>query len=170
MSKIDVSKIEGYEGMTDAEKIAALTSYEVVDEDTSKLQRLLSKANSESAEYKRQLREKQSEAERIAAEREEADKAIREELANAKSELMLGKLNAEYLGLGYSAELAMKSAQAYMAGDTKSVFAYQKEHEDMLKQKADEAALNKQPGLAPGKTPEQIEDKFLAAFKQAAFG
>ena len=46
----------------------------------TKLKAALSKANSEAAEYRRLLREKQTEQERIEADRLEQEKAMREEL------------------------------------------------------------------------------------------
>ena len=64
--KIDVSKIEGYAEMTAEEKLAALEALEIGEGMVDK--KLLDKANSEAADYKRQLRQAMSDAERKAAE------------------------------------------------------------------------------------------------------
>ena len=73
--KIDTAKIENYSEMTAEEKLATLEAYEFEaptpkePEDVTKLKAALSKANSDAAEWKRQFREKQTEAERAEAER-----------------------------------------------------------------------------------------------------
>ena len=57
--------------------------------DTGEIERLkaaLSKANSQAAEFKRALREKQTEQERAEAERAEADKALHDELETLRKE------------------------------------------------------------------------------------
>ena len=87
--KIDVSKIVGYEEMSAEDKLKALEEYEFdVPKDNSEevknLKESLSKANSQAAEYKRQWREKQSEAERAEAERAEREKAVEEELKSLR--------------------------------------------------------------------------------------
>ena len=82
MAKIDVSKIEGYSEMSAEDKLKALEAYEFEtpapkeSEETTRLKAALSKANSESAEWKRQLREKQTESERAEAERKERDAQV----------------------------------------------------------------------------------------------
>ncbi len=61
MAKIDTTKIEGYAGMTAEQKLAALEAFELPDNNSAELERLknaVSKANSEAAEYKKQLRAK----------------------------------------------------------------------------------------------------------------
>ena len=66
--KIDLTKIEGYENMTAEEKIAALEGFDVQQDYTGYVRKdLLDKANSEAADYKRQLRAAMSEAEKKAA-------------------------------------------------------------------------------------------------------
>ena len=65
--KIDFTKIEGFETMTAEEKLAAIEAMELPDPDMSGFVKkdLLDRANSEAANYKRQLREKMSEGEMI---------------------------------------------------------------------------------------------------------
>ena len=66
MPKIDTTKIENYANMTAEEKLAALESYEYAADnaDTERLKAAVSRANSEAAELKRQLKAKQTEEER----------------------------------------------------------------------------------------------------------
>lgn len=179
MAKIDVSKIEGFEGMSESEKLNALQNYEFEvpapetdNAEITKLQRLLSKANSEAADFKKQLREKQTETERAEAERAEADKALREELEALRKDKTVASYQAKYLALGYDADLAASTAAAMASGDFDTVFANQALFGEKQKQAYDAAALNKQPGLSPGQPPQskQIEDQFVAAFRKAAMG
>ena len=85
--KIDLTKIEGYENMTAEEKIAALEGFDVQQDYTGYVRKdLLDKANSEAADYKRQLRAAMSEAEKKAADDEEARKAMEERLKQLETE------------------------------------------------------------------------------------
>ena len=76
--KINVNAIEGFDAMSDEEKVKALLGFEIEapapkdnNDEVTKLKTALSKANSEAADWKRQLREKQTEQERAEAERAE---------------------------------------------------------------------------------------------------
>ena len=174
--KIDVTTINGWDTMSEGEQLEALKNYDFdvptvkSDEEMTKLQRALSKVNSEAAEYKRQLREKQTEQERAEAERAEAERAMRERLEAAERQVAVGEYQSKYLGLGYDADLAKLAAEAYASGDTEKVFEYQAEFNKKQKQLFEEAVLNKQPPLSAGTPPKgnQIDDQFMAAFKAAA--
>lgn len=177
MAKIDVSRIEGYETMTPEEKIAALTAFEfeAPKGDTAEIDRYkaaVSKANAEAASYKQQLREKQTEAERAAADAAEEAKKIQEELNTLRTEKAVAGYTAKYLSMGYSEELAKSTAEALQKLDMETVFANQAIFNEQQKKAQDNAALNKQPGLTPGKAPgaDQVEEKQIAAFRKAAFG
>ena len=65
--------------------------------EVEKLKRLLSKANSEAASYKDQLRAKQTEAERAEAERAEQEQAMREELETLRKEKRVSDYTADAL-------------------------------------------------------------------------
>lgn len=166
MAKIDVSRIEGYEGMSAEEKLEALTNYEFDiptpepdSAEITKLQRLLSKANSEAADYKKALREKQTESERAEADRAEAEKALRDELDALRKDKTISGYQAKYLALGYDADLAQKTAAAMASGDLETVFANQAIFNEKQKQAFDAAALNKQPGLSAGQPPQSKQMK-----------
>ena len=159
--KIDVSKIPDYESMTAEEKLKALEEYDFDapapkdnTDEVTKLKSALSRANSEAADWKRQLREKQTEAERAEAERAEREKAIEDELRTLRKEKEISKLEAQYLAAGYSAELASASAKAQADGDTATVLANQTKFLADMKSKLEAEALGKQPPLTPGKPPE----------------
>lgn len=159
MAKIDTTKIEGYANMSAEEKLAALEGFEFDipassgESEVTKLKAMLSKANSEAASWKTQLREKQSEAEREAAERAEADAKLREELETLKQERAVSGYKAKYLEVGYDAEAAERSAKAMLDHDYGTVFADMKAFIENRTKDIEAKALNKQPGLTPGANP-----------------
>ena len=122
--KIDVTKIEGYESMSDEEKLKALQEYEFEEtpKDESKWKELVNKATAEASKYKKELREKQTEQERLDAERKEADEKRDAELAELRKEKTVAEHKANFLKVGYSEELATESATAIADGDFKTIF------------------------------------------------
>lgn len=177
MAKIDVSKIEGYEAMSPEEKIAALTAFEfdVPTSGSAEIDRYkaaVSKANAEAASYKQQLREKQTEAERAAADAAEAARKVQEELTTLRAEKAIAGYKAKYLSMGYSEELAASTAEALQRLDLETVFANQEAFNADQRKATDQAALNSQPGLTAGKPPaaESVENKSVSEFRRAAFG
>ena len=122
--KIDVTKIEGYDKMSAEEKLKALEEFEIEEpkSDDPKLKSALDKATAEAAKYKKELREKQTEQERLEAERKEADEKKDAELAELRKGKLIAEHKANFLKVGYSEELAEKSANAVVDGDFKTIF------------------------------------------------
>ena len=118
-----------------------------------KLKAALSKANSEAAEYKRALREKQTEAERAEAERAEADKAKNERLAALEKQVAVTEYTNKCLALDFDPDLAARTANAIASGDFPAVFDCLKAFVDATKTKLTNEALNKQPALSAGAPP-----------------
>ena len=158
MAKIDTSSIEGYDGMTPEQKIAALEGFEFktpepAADSAAELQRMknaVSKANSEAAEYKRQLRAHQSEEEVKAAQEKELREKLEQELESLRTEKAISALTASYLGLGYGEDMAKANAQALHDRDYQTVFANQKKFLEDLKKSAAADALKAQPDLTQG--------------------
>lgn len=125
MAKITTS-IEGYENMTAEEKLAALEALEVTEPDYSsveaKYKNLLDKANSEAAGYKRQLKEKLSQEEQAAAQREEEWNTMKAEIETLRQEKAVTDMTKRWMGVGYSEELATATAKAMADGDMDTVF------------------------------------------------
>lgn len=177
MAKIDTSTIENYEAMTPEEKLAALESYEYEEpappepvKDNVELQKLkqaLSKANSEAADYKKQLRAKQTDEEAKAEQERIEREALAQELESLRKEKTVAKYKAEYLGLGYDEKLADETAAAMAGGEHDVVFANAKKFIEMQKKTIMAEALNRQPELTAGKpiTAENIKDKELAELR-----
>ena len=179
MAKIDTTKIEGFDQMSDADKLSALLGYEVPDapaqEENTKLKALLSKANTEAANYKRQVQEKDealkakmSEAERAEAERAERDKKSQEELNAYKAKERTATYASKLMANGYSAEAAAQMAAGLPEGVTDDFFTAQGTYMSSLKQTMESQALNKQPGLSTGAPPKAQADADLADARRAA--
>lgn len=175
MAKIDVTKIDGYESMSAEEKLAALEAYEfepttpATDSET-KLKEALSRANGDAAEWKRKYRATLDDAKRAEEERAERDRERDEELATLRKERQISKLEAQYLAVGYSAELASSTAKAQADGDTATVLANQVQFIEDTKKKLEAAALGKQPPITPGQPPkgESDDDKLAATMMKYA--
>lgn len=175
--KIDLSAVENYANMTPEEKVAFFEAYElpeVKQEDKNgeitKLKAALSKANSESAEFKRALREKQSEAERAEAERAEAEKAMQEELASLRRGKVVDEYAKKCMGMGYDAALAAECAEAMADGRFNDVFAAQQKFMEAKTREIEAAALNKQPGLSAGTPPVNAAEKAETNKMRQIFG
>ena len=106
------------EGMTEEEISAALEG--IKQGNTSEVDRLkaqLSKANSEAADYKKQLRSKQSEDEAAAADQKALMDKLTQENTDLKRSMALADRKAKLLGMGYDEKLAISTATAMVDGD-----------------------------------------------------
>ena len=121
--KIDTTKIENFENLSAEEKLNAILNFDIEVEDTSKLKNALNKATSEAAEYKKALREKQTEQERLEAERKAAENEREELLKNLMREKTIADNKAQFLAVGYGEELANKSAEAMADGNFTEIFS-----------------------------------------------
>ena len=157
--RIDTAKIENYETMSAEDKLKALEEYEFEtpapkeNDEVTKLKAALSKANSDAAEWKRQFREKQTEAERAEAERKEREAAVEDELRTLRRDKSVSGYVAQYLALGYTQELALKAAEATADNDAATIMSCQQEYIEAKTRELEAAALNKQPTLTKGAPP-----------------
>ena len=125
------SRIEGYETLTAEEKLAKLEALEIEEpkdnsSEIKKYKELIDKASSEASSWKKKYNEKLTEAEKNELERKEKDEALREELNTLRKEKEISVLEANYLSLGYSKELANDTANAVYSGDTSKAFENQR--------------------------------------------
>ena len=149
MAKVDITKIEGYEGMTPEEKIKALEAYEIEDvqPDYSGYVKkdVFDKTASELAGVKKQLKEKMTDDE--AAKQKEQEE--REELQLKYEKLLhdseVSKNKAKLLALGYEEKLADDTAEAMVTGDLEKVMANQKKHLEAVEKKVRAEALKDTP-------------------------
>ena len=149
MAKVDITKIEGYDGMTPEEKIKALEAYEIEDvqPDYSGYVKkdVFDKTASELAGVKKQLKEKMTDDE--AAKQKEQEE--REELQSKYEKLLhdseVSKNKAKLLALGYEEKLADDTAEAMVTGDLEKVMANQKKHLEAVEKKVRAEALKDTP-------------------------
>lgn len=147
------------EGMTLEEITAVLADIPEPHAETQKLRDAVSKANSEAAEYKRQLKARMSaeESEKVAA--EEAVNAMKAELETLRRERTVDKNTAEFLKLGYDAKLASETAAALVDGKMDVVFANQAKFQE-IREKALEADLTKQMHRPPAGEGDMLRETF----------
>lgn len=173
--KIDTSSIDGYQEMTTEQKLEALESFEfeVKQNDPGEIKRLkdaVSRANSEAADYKKQLRAKQTAEEAQAAQAAEEREAIMKELEGLKKDKAISSFQAKFMSLGYDAESAHEAAKAMEAGDYDTVFSAQAKFIEETKKNAVIDSLKTQPGITGGAplSGNNIENSTVAAFRKAA--
>lgn len=130
----------------------------------AKMKKAMDKAASDTARYKKQLREKQT-AEEIALQ-EKAEKEAEREEAYQKllKENTVTKYEKNFLALGYSEELATRAANAQYDGDTEELFKIQQDFQfALLKQKEAEWAKSR-PNPQAGNGEDDDMDAFLKGF------
>lgn len=138
MAKIDTSKIPGYAEMSPEQKITALEAYDEgsADDDSemAALKKAVSKANSEAAEYKRQLRAKQTDDEAAKAEREAREKELQDKYDELLKQNTIRGYAERYRKMGYDDKLAEATAKAMAEGDFDTVFANGETYRTALEQ------------------------------------
>ena len=99
------------------------------------IKKSISKANSEAAEFKRELQKRMSEDELRSQERERMDKELRDELEVLKKDKSFAEHKAGFISLGFEDELARASAKALQENDMTLLFTNMKQHIDALMKK-----------------------------------
>jgi len=139
------------EGMTEDEISTALEAVgHGNDAEVNRLKTALSKANSEAADYKKQLRSKQSDDEAAAAaQKEEHDKLVKEN-GELKRSIALSESKGKLLAMGYDEKLADETAAAMVDGDMEKVMANQSKYLEAQKKAIQADAMRKTPRPAAG--------------------
>lgn len=139
------------EGMTEDEISAALeTVGQGTDAEVNRLKSALSKANSEAADYKKQLRGKQSEDEaNAAAQKEEHDRLVQEN-TDLKRSIALSERKTKLLAMGYDEALATETATAMVDGDMDKVLASQSKYLEVQKKAIQADHMRKTPRPTAG--------------------
>lgn len=178
MPTIDTTKIENFDKMTDAEKIAALTAFEIpehVDMNGYVKKSVFDKTASDLAAAKDALRGKMTEdeakqaeaAEREAANKEAMDK-LTSDLANAKKEIArMGYLNS-YLAMGFEKKLAEETAEAMANGNMAKVIENTQKHGEAQKAAIKAELMNSDPKPGCGGNGTKTEDQEAEFGKAAA--
>lgn len=168
--KVDVTKIENYESMSDAEKLEAVLNFDIEvpqaeppksdDADKQRLKDAFNKASSEAAEYKRQLRAKETAEETAKREQAEAQQRLMDELNTLRKEKAINAYTANYMSIGYDVETAKALASTLPEGLPDEFFTSQKTFLDNTIQNVKAQVLNQQPQPTQGSplTGKQAED------------
>lgn len=139
------------EGMTEDEISAALETVGQGNEaEVNRLKAALSKANSEAADYKKQLRTKQTDDEAAAAAKKEEHDRLVQENADLKRSMALSERKAKLLAMGYNESLADETAAAMVDGDMDKVMANQSKYLEVQKKNIQADAMRKTPRPAAG--------------------
>ena len=139
------------EGMTEDEISAALETVGQGNEaEVNRLKAALSKANSEAADYKKQLRTKQTDDEAAAAAQKEEHDRLVQENADLKRSMALSERKAKLLAMGYDESLADETATAMVDGDMDKVMANQSKYLEVQKKNIQADAMRKTPRPAAG--------------------
>lgn len=146
------------EGMTEEEISNALESIgDNSAKETTNLKNLLSKANSEAAKYKKELRAKQTDEEAKEAERKaEIDKILNEN-AELKRNAALADRKGKLLAMGYDTELADSTAIAMVDGDMDTVLANQTKFNEIQTKKILADQMRNTPRPASGNNESDVD-------------
>lgn len=150
MPNIDPSTIEGFENMSDAEKVTALLGLDIperVDLSGYVKKDVFDKTSSELASAKKSLREKMTAEETAKAQQDEAMTTLQAKYNDLLKKSTVAEHTAKYLALGYSAELAQSTAEAIFDGDMDTVLENQKKYNAEVERKHKEEA---ERGMHPG--------------------
>lgn len=126
------------------------------DPEVTKLKAALSRANSEAAEWKRQLREKQTEQEKAEADRREREAQRDARLAELEAKDRINTYKNRLMETGVDPASADMMANSLPDGVSDEYFATLKSYLETQRKAADTAALNNQPKLSVGMPPTGI--------------
>lgn len=145
------------EGMTEDEISTALEAVgQGNNAEVNRLKAALSKANSEAADYKKQLRGKQSADEAAAAEQKATMDKLTQENADLKRSISLSEKKAKLVGMGYDEKLATETATAMVDGDMDKVMANQTKYLEAREKAIMAKKMQSTPRPAAGS--EQLSD------------
>lgn len=143
------------EGMTEEEISTALQAAGAGQkkDDTDEITRLkaqLSKANSEAADYKKQLRGKQTADEAAAAEQKATMEKLTQENTDLKRSIALADKKTKLIAMGYDEKLADSTAIAMVDGDMDTVMKNQATFNESREKAIRAEQMKKTPRPAAG--------------------
>ena len=161
MSKIDVSLIEGYSGMSAEEKLKALEELDMPEPDYSGYVKkdVYDKTASELADKKKQLNAQMTEDEAKRQKELEERQELQEKYDKLLNKVTVSEHKAQFLSLGYDEKLASESAEALAKGDLAKVFANQKKHLESFEKNIRAELLKDTPKPLTGEKTEGVTTK-----------
>ena len=120
MATINTESIQGFDEMTPEQQVQALLGFEYDDgsEENKRLKAAMDKAASETASYKKQLKEKMTAEEIKQQETDNAIKAMEQKIAEYERRERLSQAKTMLLGSGFEDSLSDDAAAAFISGDT----------------------------------------------------
>ena len=169
--KIDVSTIDGYADMTAEEKLAALEAFEFDDHsselaDLEKYKDATTKATKEASEYKKQLKALQDQQKTGNSKADATIAQLQEQVAELTRQNTISSYTAQYVALGYEAELAKATAIATADGDVATVFENQQKFLEQYYKDVKADILKQTPGPSKGGTGKQAPAMTLEKFRK----
>lgn len=175
-------KIEGYADLSVEEKLAKLESFEEANSEdyekqindlkaeSIKWKEASNKASSDASKYKKELQAKMTDEERAKSEMDEYKTQMEEKVARYERSEKMANLKSQYLGIGYTEELAIKKAEALIDNDLVKANEVEKEFVEYLKKEADKKSMVNQPTVTVGEhlTKEDIEAQEFNQLKKWA--
>ena len=170
MAKIDTSKIKGYAEMSLDDKVKALEAFEYEDNaaELEKQKAAVSKANSEAAAWKKKHNELLSEDERQKQQQAEDIAAMQKELDELRRDKTVSQFTAKFIAQGYDEKLAADTAKAMADGDTDKVFANQQTFLEAYAKQVKASAIQGTPKPAAGAGSNGADFSKKAADAQSA--
>lgn len=152
MAEIDESKVNAEQKppVVEPQKPA---DNKAENEEITRLKAALSRANTEAADWKRQLREKQTEQERADAERAEREKAREARIAELEAKERINTYKEKFMNAGVDPATADLMAKALPEGVKDEYFASFKTFNENQRQTFETERLKNQPGLSVGLPP-----------------
>ena len=164
MANIDVTTIQGFDGMTAEQKVEALLKLDIPERiDMSKYvsKETADKYASEAAEYKKQLKGKMSAEEAAKAEQDKVMKEMQDKYNDLLKQSTIANHTAKYLAMpGYDEKLARETAEALFDGNMDKVFENQQKANEAYEKKLKADAMKGMKGPAKGDgddLPENVE-------------
>ena len=135
---------------------------ETLKKELAKAKLSVSKANSEAADYKKQLRAKMSEDEAAKLQRDEEYAELKSKYEALEKANKISSYEAEYRALGYDDKMVKETAQALYDGDYAKVLANQKAFNESLEKKikADVLASTPKPQGGVNKSEQITKEQF----------
>lgn len=169
--KIDVAQITDYDSLSLEEKVAALENFEYDDhseavETLGKYKDATDKATKEAAEYKKQLKALQDQQKTGNTKADATIAQLQEQVAELTRQNTISSYTAQYVALGYEAELAKATAIATADGDVATVFENQQKFLEQHDKDVKANILKQTPGPAKGGTGKQAPAMTLEKFRK----
>ena len=169
--KIDVAQITDYDSLSLVEKVAALENFEYDDhseavESLGKYKEATDKATKEAAEYKKQLKALQDQQKTGNTKADATIAQLQEQVAELTRQNTISSYTAQYVALGYEAELAKATAIATADGDVATVFENQQKFLEQHDKDVKANILKQTPGPAKGGTGKQAPAMTLEKFRK----